>query len=449
MIQLNELEVNGGKVSCKLSVPHSLKHFFKSNTFIVEYDESVESVPDSILVIPAVMSLAPIAWASNVELFTPPLDEVFHDALGAIRDGYAKMYPSLFGNDGSVVVCDRTIHNSFANHSTPAVLFSGGIDSVAAVLTLLEKSPALFTVHGSDIAMSNHQAWENVYRQVIEFAKSYALPIHSIKSNFYNVLRYLFVDYKYEHDLGRGWWGAVQYGTAFPALCAPIAYLHGYPKVFLGSAGEGNLAYPDAQPIFVNELKWSGTEAFLADATVRRQDKIARIAKYVRNSHELVIRSCLSSAEGFNCSECHKCRRTIVGLILEDIDPNAVGFSVDKDTLSEIRRDFESGSIYLSGADILFWRDFQQRIDSKKDYLWDNKKFFNWLAHINIEDYSIPKLSLRLKIVDQILSIPYPFNSLIYDQLRFIQGLLPLKLVDQLRVYLDDGKSLKKNALKM
>jgi len=60
-------------------------------------------------------------------------------------------------------------------------------------------------------------------------------------------------------------------------------------------------------------------------------------------------------------------------------------------------------------ADVLFWQDFQQRIDPAKSYLYDERGFFKWLAHINAEDYSKPKQStLSVRIADQILKHTLP-----------------------------------------
>jgi len=356
MISIFIQEVRNKIVTCKIRVPYSLKSFFRNDKFFVEYDESIESVPEPIMVIPAVMSIAPLAWASNVKVFTPVLDECFYHALKDVRSGYAKMYPAVFSDSGPTVLCDKLVSVfPLKESSRSAILFSGGVDSTAAVLDMLEKSPALVVVHGSDISLNNFSGWKNVYKYAYQFAKLHKLPIHAVRSNFREIFRYRFIDYEYESKLGRSWWGAVQHGTALPALCAPLAWKHGYKEVILASEVGGNPTYTGAQLIFVNKLAWSGTNVFLADAEISRQKKIARIGNYIHiNKLKITIRSCLKHVAGYNCSRCLKCRRTIIGFILEDIDLNTVGFLVNNNTLPEIRREFETGHLYLYGTDILY-----------------------------------------------------------------------------------------------
>lgn len=421
MIHIHSPKVQNNTVVCKLDVSRPQSKFFKDDNFIVEYDESVESVPDSILAIPAVMNVAPIAWASNIEVSTPILDEGFYRALEHIRDGYAQLYPSVFSNDDHVITCERTIANHSPDASTPAVLFSGGVDSTAATLDVLEDSPALLTIQGSDINLDNNRAWQNVTKQVENFARSYKLPTHSCHSNFRDILRYRFLDYEYKSKLGRGFWVAVQVGTGLPAIFSPIAYKHGYNEIKQGSGYTADPEYPVPQPIFVNELAWSGTTVSISDVNVSRQEKISRIAQYFHSGNKLTIRSCLRSSDGKNCSECMKCRRTIVGLLLEDVDPNEVGYNVDNSTLPKIREDFESGNIQLYDVKIKFWNELKEKVNTEKEYLYDKDGFFKWLSEMNIEEYASDKkpFSAPVRIADKMIQLlPYPLNVAIYDTIR-------------------------------
>ena len=50
------------------------------------------------------------------------------------------------------------------------------------------------------------------------------------------------------------------------------------------------------------------------------------------------LRVCWSQFDDLNCTRCYKCRFSLL-LILEGVDPNAYGFTVDAATYAALRRD--------------------------------------------------------------------------------------------------------------
>jgi len=427
-LKIHSLMVKQNRLFCRLSIPYNLRHCFISDAFFAEYDEDISSCPESILIIPAVMNIAPIAWASNTLLSVPVLDELFYYSLTSVRSGYAKLYPSVFDNNSPPIISRAIISSKVNDTTAPGILFSGGVDSVSSTISILNSKPALITINGSDICLSNQKSWLNVHNQAKYFANPLGLSTHSITSNFREILRYYFLD-SFCEKIGRGWWGAVHYGTALPGLCAPIAYNHGYSHIFLSSGiTKEDIVYPEARPIFVNELKWSGTNVLVIDSETKRQDKLIRISNYIEQTGALPkIRSCLQSADGTNCSTCEKCSRTIVGLILANTDPNLVGYSVDLDTLPRIKCAIEKNLFHFTTAETAFWKDMQQYVVASKPYLFDEHGFFKWFISANLEDYSKKNGSVNImNIVKKIIyHLPYPVNLIVYKACKVAAQLYP------------------------
>lgn len=403
-----------------MEIPREIRPFFRDDSFVAEYDTIIEGCPDSVLAVPPIVSVAPIAWATKTDLSLPAVDSMFYESLRNVKAGYAELYPSVFDPGELRIVPDQVVETPTPDVSRPMVLFSGGVDSTAVAIDVLDREPALFTIHGSDLRLENERGWQNVREQVESFARSQDLPSHVTRSNFRKMVRYPFLDREFREDLGRRWWGAVQYGTAIPALSAPVAYEHGYSPVLQGSGYTEDPTYPTAQPVYVDELEWVGTTVRVADADVSRQEKIARIADAVRVGNELTVRSCFESESGHNCSECKKCWRTVVGLILEGMDPNEVGYRVTPATLAEIRHELTSGETTLSGLEPLFWGGLRERADPDREYPYDDVGFFEWLAKTDFEAYrtSAKSRSSLERIRDAIIRLPYPANVVVYDNLR-------------------------------
>lgn len=384
-IQLDSPTVEGSKVSIELDVPYQLRSYFRNTRFQVAYDRPVEDVPDGILSIPAIMTTAPVAWAAGRSVFTPVIGNTFRRELEAVQAGYADLYPDVFDADIPAVRADNIVEHELPETSQSGLLFSGGVDSIAAYLRHHDRPLAAITIRGSDV--ESEVSWNNVRSQTKTFTSAHEIAHRTIHSNFRSVLDYRLLNVQFRNELGRDWWGAVHYGTGLPALCAPLAYREGLVYLYQGSGYTSDPSYPTAQPVYVNKLQWAGTESQLVDVDVTRQEKLRRIASAIENGlldpHATTVRSCYESSSGENCSTCSKCRRTILGLLVEGADPNQLGFEVDNSTLLSIRSDIESGRTQLDGLSIEFWEQIQQRADAGECYPYDDG-FFNWFSTVDL-----------------------------------------------------------------
>lgn len=402
-------------VSYQLKLPRPIKPYFRNSNLWVEYDENITQCPKEILYIPAVTLVAPVSWANGYPVETTAMGSQFRQSLLKLYQGYKSQYPSIFP-DLSTVVQSESIKQIERSGSKSALLFSGGVDSLACYANHMSESPDLVTIHGSDLSVNENEGWKKIEHHVNEFAEKHNLQCHFIRSNFRDIFRYPMLDRHLTGDINRGWWGAIQYGTALPAMCAPIGYRQGYSVIYQGSGYTQDPTYPTAQPGFVNELFWSPTSAKLTEVDLTRQEKIDMIA-----SSELletpIIRSCYRSATGDNCSACEKCYRTMIGLHLAGVDPEKYGYDFSSETVSHIKSAVTSGTVDLSGIGLQFWGQLQEsaktRIpDAEEDYIED---FYRWFKSADLSAYANsdnPDFWKRAeKISNPIVDVlPYPLN---------------------------------------
>jgi hypothetical protein len=107
-----------------------------------------------------------------------------------------------------------------------------------------------------------------------------------------------------------------------------------------------------------------------------------------------------------NCSSCEKCSRTIVGLILEGIDPRGLGFAVNQKTLELVRARLENGTHALQDHQVWLWKDIQRCIPSKLDHnLFGASEFFSWLSSFDLENSRGARKAKRQDISAMILRV--------------------------------------------
>lgn len=419
-IRVEDPDIAGGRVEHELSIPRRLRGFFEADSFWVEFDSEAvgEACPPGVLLVPPLVSIAPLAWASGTTVEVREVGWTFLESLDRLQSALERMYPAVFTEDVEPLLYDERVEYDTST-SGSSMLFSGGVDSLACYVEHRREEPALFTVHGSDVDLDNGTAWESVVEQVDSFADPRGLTVHRIRSNF-RALRYGLVNACLTSSIDRGWWGSVHFGTALPALCAPVAYHRGYEVVYEASGYTADPDHPTAQPSFVDEIAWEGTRVETTEVERTRQEKVTTIADYLSSSdHPLTVRSCFSDDSGRNCSVCTKCRRTTVALLVEGVDPNAVGYDVDSSTLVDTRRAFERGDLELHLVNREFWEQIRERIDEDREYPYDDSGFFSWLRTVDLDRF-VEERDERVEqlgyAAGRVLSeVPYPLDAWLWD----------------------------------
>ncbi|WP_294130182.1 hypothetical protein [uncultured Clostridium sp.] len=382
-IVVESVEANKNKVEVKFNVQGSISSFFKQNLMYIEYEESMENVPKGILVIPFISNVVQIAWFFNSEILVPELDRNFYESLNEIKNSFSNMFTKakLGGN----IIADKINDYEYIPQNKSATFFSGGVDSLATLITKIDEKPDLVTLWGSDIKLSDNKGWNKVKTEVSNFAKSKALKNIFIKSNF----REFIIEQNLDEEFNKvtetqdGWWFGVQHGIGLLGHIAPYAYKYKLRTTYIpASLNIKSENYRIAShPSIDNKFKVSAMNVIHDGFENTRQDKIKIICDYIKRTKEdIKIRVCWQSEGGDNCSVCEKCSRTIMGIIAEKVDPNQLGFNINKDTIMNIKRNWKY-KWNVHGPNIMHWNDVKERFMESEE-LWKGTEL-EWILKID------------------------------------------------------------------
>jgi hypothetical protein len=381
--------IKGSQVTCRFTCSRRLRRFFTTFTLEIAYDVAVTDVPPSILTIPIVASLVPVAWAAGADLHVETLDATFRDCLTPVRAAFRTMYPKLIRP--SRLVVDRPVANRHRKKGY-GLLFSGGVDSTASFYKNLARRPNLITVDGvdppwlvqRDWGVTRAAFWTRLKRTYGAFAAAEGVAINFIQTNARGFLDEARLNRHFGYFLTSGhWWIGIQHGLSLLGLCAPLTVLKGLGTLLISSAGESDVAAharPNASRPWISEkVAWSDVTVSTEGYPLTRQEKIRRYLKpyLAGGAHHPTLRVCWSRYNALNCSDCEKCHRTIGGLLLENIDPNTVGFRIGAGYVQRLQQDLQAHpDRHLPSA----WRQIQALIpDDLSHNLHDSCAFFEWL----------------------------------------------------------------------
>jgi len=176
-----------------------------------------------------------------------------------------------------------------------------------------------------------------------------------------------------------GWWGKVQHGLSLNSLVAPVAYINGYSTLYIASSYTENFGLAwGSTPEIDNKIRWGKTSVVHDGYELKRQDKVKVIVDSIKSlDSDITLRVCYSELNSeVNCSKCEKCHRTIMGLILENADPNKYGFKTSLRIYDNILKNYAQG--FASEGTKYFWWEILERIkSSKKIFIFQDKTYEN------------------------------------------------------------------------
>ncbi len=384
MIKLNSINYsdNGRKITYDYSFSAGTqKYFAKNNPYYCVYDSDVSLVPKSISVIPFLSNTITIAWFAGFDIEVDEVDEDYFKALLALKEVFKKWYPTLILKGG--LKAKKQIKNSIEG-SKKAMLFSGGVDAFATYFRNYEAKPDLITIHGPDIEINDLEQWNDLKRYIEEepvLAGNIKNFITSNVRDFYSYRVLLLTD-----DMG--WWGKIQHGIALLGVTAPIAYKNKYGEIAIASSYTKDIDIQwGSTPETDEKITWAGLTIKHDGYELKRQDKVDLIANFVANTKKnLRLRVCYSELrEEFNCSNCEKCFRTILGLVLAGQNPNEFGFKVDQQFYDKMFHIIGQGSA-SKGMNYFWWELSQKAKTSTSPFIFEDEIF---------EKDQIKKIALR------------------------------------------------------
>ncbi|MFB9057614.1 hypothetical protein ACFFU9_12770 [Mariniflexile ostreae] len=373
MLKLNniEIEADGKKIFYDYSATNSFtkKHFNVKQPFYAKYGVSIKNVPKSILVIPFLSNVMPIAWFAGFNIEIQEVDEDFFNALNLVKIEFQKQFPDyqLKGD----LIAKKLIKNEIEGH-TSAMLFSGGVDAYATYIRVFNKTPDLVTILGADIEIKDEQQWVSFTK----FIESESLLENNQKEYIETNVREF---YTYQVELllkDIGWWGKVQHGLSLIGVLAPLSYIKGYGNIYIASSYTKDIDIAwGSTPLSDEKISWAGIKVFHDGYELKRQDKVDLISQFsIENKSKFKLRVCYSELRTqFNCGKCEKCYRTILGLILNGENPNNYGFNVNESLYENMFKLLEQGT--ASKGMQYFWFELMEKAKSSTSFfVFKNKE---------------------------------------------------------------------------
>ena len=330
MLILHSIERSrdGRRLDYRYEARGPARRFFEGcQPFFAEYEDELEDCPDAIASVPFLANMLPIGWFGGFDVQVhPEVDAAFAAAQANLFEIYRDMYPHHRLRPS--LRAFRTASVSWSG-SRDLLLFSGGVDSVAAAIDLAAVKIEPVMVRGGDIPGGDARAWKFRSRILREHPVLGGLRRHVVRSNlreFYTPL---------VQSLCLGWWGHVQHGPAGIGLLAPLAWARGAARIHLssstmrpwGSSKEGD-----------ESVRYGSAGGASADAGIPRATKFRRIVDWAaaRGATDLPLSVCVH--QGPNCGCCDKCLSTLVLAVSIGVDPRRLGIPMDEDTYPGIFR---------------------------------------------------------------------------------------------------------------
>jgi len=338
-LKIESVTVEKNKIKFNYTLEGEWQKYLRSDKlFFAEYDIDIKNVPKSILYIPFICNILPMAWVYDLEIEVDEIDEDFYNNIEKIKRGYQDMFPAL-PMKGNFKV-GKIIKNKQKTKGA-GTLFSGGVDAFNTLFQHMDEKPVLITVWGSDVKLDNEKAWNKVKKHCVDTANSFGLINSFIKCNFREFLNYDNLSrhvYKIVHD---EWWHSFQHGIGLLSQAAPIAYTLKLKNIYIASSyvPEDKGKYTCASdPTIDNHVHFASCDCIHDGYEFSRQDKIRNICNFLEENKnkKIKIRVCWESTAGENCCMCEKCTRTMLAIIAEKKNPENFGFNKKLEDIENI-----------------------------------------------------------------------------------------------------------------
>ena len=412
---------DGHEVHYDLSYSRRFGRFVTGVEPYVRYSEDVSEVPESILVVPLLTTLCPLAWITGTRISVETVDAAFLDSLSDLQRAYAEQYPDAPFERVDPIEYDSVVNTgSTGSDGGAGVLFTGGVDSTTTYLNRRERKPHLITVRKEGETREN--TWAKRTRMIDAFAAENGLTAHTVETNVKSLVDKFAVNLRYRHLLNDSWDRTMFFGIGYPGFTAPITYTEGLTDVYQSADYMPHERFPNsAQPRLVDALRWSGTTVESDAVGMTRQEKIELIGEqFAGRETAWEISSCDEGGEdSLSCNRCGTCLHTITGFLVAGYDPEEFGFAVEEGTFDRIRSHVEGERFTADSVKARFWMEMQDCVDPDRvDLPYDGvNEFLEWFAGATItEELRRPlpvhepnyTASLKRRLCTK---LPYPFDS--------------------------------------
>lgn len=422
--------VDDSEVRYDLAYSHSLSRFLTDTEPYIRYSQDVSDVPESILAIPLLATLAPVAWITSSDLYIDEIDETFLRSLPGLQNAFMELYPDAPFGESPTIHYKHAVNTDFEatdsdGRGDAGVLFTGGVDSTITYLQHRDERPHLISVRKESETRAN--TWAQRAPMIDAFADENGLQSHFIATNIKLLFNKFVLNLYYRHLLNDSWDRTMYFGLGYPGFTAPITYLEGITNLYQSVDYLPHDRFPNsARPRLVDNLRWADTAVESGGVGLTRQDKIERIGEHFEGRDTAwQISSCDEGGESaLCCNECGTCLHTITGFLIAGYDPADYGFDIDEGTFDRIKTHLDDQEFHADSVKARFWLELQDRVDPDQvDHSWEAAaEFVEWFANATIAasiDRPLPphepnyEASLKRRLCTK---LPYPLDSYVINQ---------------------------------
>lgn len=391
-IILDKVEVRKNLVQYHYTCSKELEKYFATRVMFIEYEESVENVPLSILTIPFVNCLLGLVWMSDSVLFVDEIDETYYKSIARLKHAYEELhgYPGLKG----LVVPSIIKENELTKADEAILLFGGGIDCQSSFLRNSTKVKYVLNIYGWLQSIDENNKVDISDKRVTEgFANQMEISALHARSNFASQFNLSVIDKYLTSKLGSSYWFAFLHSMAFISIATPLAFAKDVSSIIIASSYTkgranrhcGSFITTDSEFVFakLGHVTHDGFE-------LNRNDKVSLIVEYQKKINKpYLLQVC--SFNDCNCCECEKCFRTIVDIISLGGNPEVFGFKAYS----------REHWAYIVNRDIALWGVnkesyyyYYSALKMKENYeIIEYKDFVDWFLECDFK--KMKKVGLR------------------------------------------------------
>jgi len=414
-IYIKEPVLEKQRLISQITVTPNLGKYIKNNRLFVEYDTDIQA-EDSILNIPIIATVLPLAWLTGSDIHVAVLDRRFKESMTKLKNLFAEMYPKASFN--TEIKVNRLEDNNIiakGQDNRTGLLFSGGVDSTYSLMKNIDLNPQLVMIWGFDNFPYPERAdyWKKVTETYQSFAENKRLDINIIKTNITQILNEIRIEHMFHKELYDGTMREGLRQSILPlAVAAPLS-INRFNHFLIAASFMHGLdfsVHPRATlPELDETIAWANLEVE-HHGFLDRTEKIIYLSKILEKD-TLQLRVCVRSKlfdDKLNDSKCEKCIRTFLPIMLLGIDPNSCGFNVDETTFKTIMDYWEQKSRPL--VPFLSYRKMQNMISPQMDYnIPGSKEFIEWFR-----DFDFPPSTKNWFYTDLHMKLPYPLARLMF-----------------------------------
>lgn len=371
------------------------RRYLRSGTVWADYgDLDLSGVDPAVLVLPALGAVLPVAYAAGVAVRTETVDAEYAASAEDLAYTWSTIHrtfapPDTFALAGERVRAPASATGQPSGPGSPALLlYSGGLDSSASLLSHRDDVRVLLSAWFGDLPLAQDARWQTVARAIEASPATAGRRRVTVRTNLRQMTRDLRLS---RERLPRGlpWWAAAHHGMALLSLAAPVTAALDLRRTYVAASDHTGSTAPWGSTPFADELlRWAGTHVVHDGYEMARQDKIVRlIAPQVRGEgHVLAVCSTVGASGRANCGSCEKCVRTALGLMLAGVAPADAGIDVGPQALDRWRHRVLSGFYTAKPLSLCDWRDLQRTLAAGTvDVPPPLRDFCGWLAAVEFD----------------------------------------------------------------